>query len=168
MIAIMSNRGTRSRIARARAFRTGRAGHERAAPKAIALYTIMAYQRACDPLHARITHRFGAVTAVGQVDLEVRAGELVALLGPSGGGKTTLLRIIAGFLSPTAGRVLIDGEAVGHLPANRRGVGIVFQSYALFPDPHRRIRYARARAPRSMTLQSPARVAIAAVDSGPF
>jgi ABC-type glutathione transport system ATPase component len=102
MIAIMSNRGTRSRIARARAFRTGRAGHERAAPKAIALYTIMAYQRACDPLHARITHRFGAVTAVGQVDLEVRAGELVALLGPSGGGKTTLLRIIAGFLSPTA------------------------------------------------------------------
>ena len=80
-----------------------------------------------------ITHRFGDVTAVDAVDLEVRAGELVALLGPSGCGKTTLLRIIGGFLSPTAGRVLVDGEAVGHLPPNRRGVGIVFQTYALFP-----------------------------------
>ena len=81
----------------------------------------------------RITHRFGAVTAVDDVDLAVRAGELVALLGPSGCGKTTLLRIIAGFLTPTAGRVLVDGEAVDHLPPNRRAVGIVFQNYALFP-----------------------------------
>jgi len=89
------------------------------------------------PSHAlrleRITHRFGAVTAVDDVDLEVGGGELLALLGPSGCGKTTLLRIIAGFLSPSAGRVLVDGDAVGHLPPNRRGVGIVFQSYALFP-----------------------------------
>ena len=81
----------------------------------------------------RITHRFGAVTAVDDVDIEVGAGELVALLGPSGCGKTTLLRIVAGFLAPTAGRVLVDGEAVGHLPPHRRGVGIVFQNYALFP-----------------------------------
>ncbi|HEV8439713.1 MAG TPA: ABC transporter ATP-binding protein [Methylomirabilota bacterium] len=81
----------------------------------------------------RICHRFGAVTAVDDVDLEVGAGELVALLGPSGCGKTTLLRIIAGFLTPVAGRVLVDGEPVGHLPPHRRGVGIVFQSYALFP-----------------------------------
>jgi len=81
----------------------------------------------------RITHRFGDVTAVDAVDLEVSAGELVALLGPSGCGKTTLLRIIGGFLSPAAGRVLVDGEPVDHLPPNRRGVGIVFQNYALFP-----------------------------------
>ena len=92
---------------------------------------------AADRSHAltieRLTHRFGAVTAVEDVTLDVRAGELVALLGPSGCGKTTMLRIIAGFLVPTAGRVLVDGEAIGHLPPHRRGVGIVFQSYALFP-----------------------------------
>jgi putative spermidine/putrescine transport system ATP-binding protein len=81
----------------------------------------------------RITHRFGAVTAVDAITLDVAAGELVALLGPSGCGKTTLLRIIAGFLTPTSGRVLVDGESIAELPANRRGVGIVFQSYALFP-----------------------------------
>jgi putative spermidine/putrescine transport system ATP-binding protein len=57
----------------------------------------------------------------------------VALLGPSGCGKSTLLRIIAGFLPQSAGRVLFDGEPVDHQPANRRGVGIVFQNYALFP-----------------------------------
>jgi putative spermidine/putrescine transport system ATP-binding protein len=81
----------------------------------------------------RITHRFGAATAVDGIDLEVRSGELIALLGPSGCGKTTLLRIIAGFLNPTTGRVLVDGEPVGHLPPHRRGIGIVFQNYALFP-----------------------------------
>jgi putative spermidine/putrescine transport system ATP-binding protein len=81
----------------------------------------------------RITHRFGAVTAVDDVDLDIRAGELVALLGPSGCGKTTVLRVIAGFLAPSTGRVLVDGEPVGHLPPHRRGVGIVFQNYALFP-----------------------------------
>ena len=80
-----------------------------------------------------ITHRFGAATAVSQVSLAVEAGELVALLGPSGCGKSTLLRIIAGFIAPSEGRVAIDGEPVGHIPPNRRGVGIVFQNYALFP-----------------------------------
>jgi putative spermidine/putrescine transport system ATP-binding protein len=80
-----------------------------------------------------ITHRFGPVTAVDRIELDVGAGELIALLGPSGCGKTTLLRIVAGFLAPTAGRVLVDGEPVSHLPPNRRGVGIVFQNYALFP-----------------------------------
>jgi putative spermidine/putrescine transport system ATP-binding protein len=81
----------------------------------------------------RITHRFGAITAVDGVDLDVRAGELVALLGPSGCGKTTLLRIIAGFVVPTAGRVFVDRDGVDHLPPHRRGIGIVFQNYALFP-----------------------------------
>jgi putative spermidine/putrescine transport system ATP-binding protein len=67
------------------------------------------------------------------VDLQIGAGELVALLGPSGCGKSTLLRILSGFIRQTRGRVLFDDECVDHLPSNRRGVGIVFQSYALFP-----------------------------------
>jgi putative spermidine/putrescine transport system ATP-binding protein len=80
-----------------------------------------------------ITHRFGPTTAVRAVALDVSAGELVALLGPSGCGKSTLLRIIAGFIRQSEGRVRYDGEAVDHLPPNRRGAGIVFQNYALFP-----------------------------------
>jgi len=80
-----------------------------------------------------ISHRFGSTTAVRDVSLEVSAGELVALLGPSGCGKSTLLRIIAGFIRQSEGRVRYDGEPVDHLPPNRRGAGIVFQNYALFP-----------------------------------
>ncbi|WP_375458923.1 ABC transporter ATP-binding protein [uncultured Enterovirga sp.] len=80
-----------------------------------------------------ITQRYGASLAVDTVTLDIRGGELVALLGPSGCGKTTLLRAIAGFLKPTEGRVIIGGEAVDHLPPNKRSVGIVFQNYALFP-----------------------------------
>jgi putative spermidine/putrescine transport system ATP-binding protein len=80
-----------------------------------------------------ITHRFGSTAAVRDVSLAVSAGELVALLGPSGCGKSTLLRIIAGFIRQSEGRVRYDGEAVDHLPPNRRGAGIVFQNYALFP-----------------------------------
>ena len=80
-----------------------------------------------------ITHRFGPTTAVDDVSLPIDAGELVALLGPSGCGKTTLLRIIGGFIVPTAGSVRVDGHAIDHLPASRRDIGIVFQNYALFP-----------------------------------
>src|SRR5947209_12239800 len=80
-----------------------------------------------------VTHRYGSVTAVAEVSLAVRAGEVVALLGPSGCGKTTLLRVVAGFMRQSAGSVRIDGKPVDHLPANLRNVGIVFQSYALFP-----------------------------------
>ncbi len=80
-----------------------------------------------------ITQRYGTALAVDNVTLDIRGGELVALLGPSGCGKTTLLRAISGFLKPTEGRVIIGGEAVDHLPPNRRTVGIVFQNYALFP-----------------------------------
>jgi putative spermidine/putrescine transport system ATP-binding protein len=80
-----------------------------------------------------ITHRFGDFVAVSDIELEIAAGELVALLGPSGCGKSTLLRIVAGFIRQSQGRVLFDGECVDHLPPNRRGAGIVFQNYALFP-----------------------------------
>ncbi len=80
-----------------------------------------------------IGHVFGATRALDDVDLTIAAGELVAILGPSGCGKSTLLRIIAGLLRPQSGRVIIDGLDVTALPANQRSVGIVFQSYALFP-----------------------------------
>jgi putative spermidine/putrescine transport system ATP-binding protein len=80
-----------------------------------------------------ITHRFADFTAVSDVALDIGGGELVALLGPSGCGKSTLLRIMSGFIRQTEGRVLFDEAPVDHLPPNRRGVGIVFQNYALFP-----------------------------------
>jgi putative spermidine/putrescine transport system ATP-binding protein len=80
-----------------------------------------------------VSHTFGTTPAVEHVSLDLRAGELVALLGPSGCGKSTLLRIVAGFIQQSSGQVLFDGKSVDHLPANRRGVGIVFQNYALFP-----------------------------------
>src|SRR5262245_16266775 len=80
-----------------------------------------------------ITHRFGDAVAVRDIALEVAGGELVARLGPSRCGKSTLLRTVAGFIRQSAGRVLFDDESVDHLPASRRGVGIVFQNYALFP-----------------------------------
>src|SRR5436853_3751101 len=80
-----------------------------------------------------ISHRFGDVLAVRNINLDVAPGELVALLGPSGCGKTTLLRIVSGFVRQTSGRVLFDAESVDHLPPSRRGAGIVFQNYALFP-----------------------------------
>jgi len=80
-----------------------------------------------------ITHRFGEVTALSDVSLDVSHGEFVTLLGPSGSGKSTLLRIIAGLTTPNAGQVFIAGENVSLMPTQRRGVGFVFQNYALFP-----------------------------------
>src|SRR5882724_13073651 len=77
--------------------------------------------------------RFGAVIAVDNVDLDIRRGELFALLGGSGCGKTTLLRMIAGFETPDAGRILIDGQDMTGVPPHRRPVNMMFQSYALFP-----------------------------------
>ena len=81
-----------------------------------------------------VTKRFGAgEPAVDSVDLEIREGELFALLGPSGCGKTTLLRMLAGFETPTSGAIRIDGSDVAGVPPNRRPVNMVFQSYAVFP-----------------------------------
>ncbi len=74
-----------------------------------------------------------AVHALDDVSLTIENGEFFTLLGPSGCGKTTLLRLIAGFETPTSGHILLDGQEITHLPPNRRPVNTVFQSYALFP-----------------------------------
>jgi sulfate transport system ATP-binding protein len=81
---------------------------------------------------ANVTKRFGTFTALSNVSLKVDDGELVALLGPSGSGKTTLLRIIAGLESPDGGSVLFDGQDATTRHVRERGVGFVFQHYALF------------------------------------
>src|SRR6202166_961246 len=80
-----------------------------------------------------VTKRFGAVTAVNALTLDINQGEFFALLGPSGCGKTTLLRLLAGFETPSEGRILIDGEDISRTPPNKRPVNMVFQSYAVFP-----------------------------------
>ena len=71
--------------------------------------------------------------AVRALDLEVAPGQLISLLGPSGCGKTTTLRAVAGLLQPQAGRIVLGGEDITRMPAHRRDIGLVFQSYALFP-----------------------------------
>ena len=89
------------------------------------------------PVHLRVrgaTKRFGAFTALDDVSLEVESGKLVCFLGPSGCGKTTLLRVIAGLEAQDAGAIEIGGRDVSRLPPAQRDFGIVFQSYALFPN----------------------------------
>ncbi len=71
--------------------------------------------------------------AVADLSLAIDPGEMIVLLGPSGCGKTTTLRMIAGFVAPSAGDIRLDGQSIVALPAHRREMGIVFQSYALFP-----------------------------------
>ena len=83
--------------------------------------------------HGPMSGGTGGHAAVDNIDLSVSGGEFFSLLGPSGCGKTTTLRLIAGFEEPTAGRILLDGADVSHVPPHKRNVNTVFQSYALFP-----------------------------------
>jgi inositol-phosphate transport system ATP-binding protein len=81
----------------------------------------------------RLSKKFGDVPAVNELDLEIRSGEFVALLGPSGCGKTTTLLMIAGIYRPTSGTIVFGDRRVDHLHPKDRGIGMVFQSYALYP-----------------------------------
>ena len=81
----------------------------------------------------RLEKRYGSMLAVDGISLDIPSGELVVLLGPSGCGKTTTLRMIAGFIDASGGDVLLDGKSILDLPPYRREMGLVFQSYALFP-----------------------------------
>ena len=80
-----------------------------------------------------ISKSYGKIEAVKPLDLDVRKGDFLAILGPSGCGKTTLLRMIGGFVEPTAGRILVEGADVTGLPPEARPTNMVFQGYGLFP-----------------------------------
>jgi ABC-type Fe3+/spermidine/putrescine transport system ATPase subunit len=80
-----------------------------------------------------LTRRYGDLLALDNATLEAGANEYISFLGPSGSGKTTLLRVIAGFETPDAGRVIFQGRDVTNVPAHERGIGFVFQNFALFP-----------------------------------
>ena len=80
-----------------------------------------------------VTRRFGDHVAVNDISFEVPSGELLALIGASGSGKTTTLRIAAGYETPDSGQVMFDGKDITQLPPQKRGFGMVFQHYALFP-----------------------------------
>ena len=80
-----------------------------------------------------LTHSYGGATAVEDVSFDVDAGEIVALLGPSGCGKSTVLRAIAGLIQPRNGSISLGDQDLAHVSARSRGIGMVFQNYALFP-----------------------------------
>jgi len=86
-----------------------------------------------DILVQNLVKKFGTATAVDNLNLEIKKGEMTALLGPSGCGKTTLLRMLAGFETPTSGTIRVNGQVVNDLPPQQRKIGIVFQDYAIFP-----------------------------------
>ncbi len=77
---------------------------------------------------------FGSVRALDGFSIDIAPGEFLALLGPSGCGKTTALRILAGFEAPSGGQVIVDGQDIRSVPAQKRNMGMVFQSYSLFPN----------------------------------
>ena len=85
-----------------------------------------------------LSKRYGATWAVHEVSLELFRGEALVLLGPSGSGKTTLMKMLAGLEIPIAGQVWVDGREMPSIPPYRRGLGMVFQNYALFP--HMRVK----------------------------
>ncbi|TIN39950.1 MAG: ATP-binding cassette domain-containing protein, partial [Mesorhizobium sp.] len=80
-----------------------------------------------------IEKRFGALSILSDLSLDVAAGEFLTLLGPSGSGKTTLLMILAGFVRANAGSITVGGEEIITMPPHKRNIGMVFQNYALFP-----------------------------------
>ena len=81
-----------------------------------------------------ISKQFGETTVLKDINFEVGEGEIVVLLGASGSGKTTILRIIAGLENANSGSIILHGKDVTELPARERGVGVIFQNYALFPQ----------------------------------
>src|SRR2546421_9333791 len=109
--------------------------HERYCPRAFRPRPAEGFDAATLPMSIElknVSKEFGDVPAVNQVSFSVRDGELMALLGPSGGGKTTVLRMIAGLETPTDGDIFIRGERVNDVSVQQRNIGFVFQSYALF------------------------------------
>jgi ABC-type Fe3+/spermidine/putrescine transport system ATPase subunit len=115
--------------------------------------------------------RFDETIAVDDLSLTVGRGEFLSLLGPSGCGKTTTLRMIAGFETPTSGRILLDGRDVTGLPPQRRGTGMVFQSYALFPhlNVFENVAFGlKARGAAAADIQSRVSSALVRVDLGGY
>ena len=103
-------------------------------PASISRHQTMTQTRAAEPLRMEaIAKTYGEFRALDSVSLDVEAGEFIAILGPSGSGKSTLLMTVAGFIRPDSGRIFFSGEDIVRRPANRRGFGVVFQNYALFP-----------------------------------
>jgi putative spermidine/putrescine transport system ATP-binding protein len=105
-----------------------------AAAQAVAVGTTGGAARGAPVSLTNLNRHFGAVRALDGLTVDVAPGELVALLGPSGCGKTTALRILAGFETADSGTVTVDGKEISHIPASRRDMGMVFQSYSLFPN----------------------------------
>jgi ABC-type Fe3+/spermidine/putrescine transport system ATPase subunit len=119
----------------------------------------------------RITKRYGATAVVDHLSLSMKSGEFVTLLGPSGCGKTTTLKVIAGLERPDSGHVRLADQDVTHLPASRRGIGVVFQSLALFPHLSVRQNVAfglRMRGIPSAEVQKRTRQALDLVQLGAF
>jgi putative spermidine/putrescine transport system ATP-binding protein len=81
-----------------------------------------------------VVKTYGNFHAADHISIDIQPGEFITLLGPSGSGKTTLLNLVAGFQTPNEGEILVDGKAIQSIPPHRRGFGMVFQSYALFPN----------------------------------
>jgi iron(III) transport system ATP-binding protein len=107
-------------------------------------------------LHLRqITKRFGLQTVLQGIDLDLQSGEFVSLLGPSGCGKTTLLRVVCGIETPDHGQVLMQGQDITAWPASQRRFGVVFQSYALFPNMTalENVRYGLSELPKRQALE---------------